>query len=405
MRQLYRGVNLLFVVIIGLSGSVGMVRADPMGQGDIDLESLAASVAADNLAWENITFWDDVILGDESMAELMLAVEIGSAFPDISLDSLSGESLIISADGKPMLINFWASWCGPCRQELPILLAAHDDPQTPFDVVFANVWDEESAYRDFVQDEFPKDAVVGMFDVDAMPSLGLSAVPVTVLLDADHTLQIVHVGNVTQSVMDFFYAVTMDLTANRLPGINLGDMATPNRTLVSADSMLPALQRANQASGSVTLWAGGEAGVDGGHFHGIQVGEKFPAFGLVATNGETVLLDRIDRPVLLNFWASWCGPCVAEFPILIAAHEDSEADYDVVFVNIWDDPYSYQEFLAEYPDALTVVQDVDGGLPDLYGLDFIPMNFLVNEMGIVELIQYGPVNDVVMDFIALVIGE
>mgnify|MGYP001590272289 CR=1 FL=1 len=47
---------------------------------------------------------------------------VGDLAPDFELQTLSGESIQLSKlQGRPMLLNFWATWCGPCSQEIPLL--------------------------------------------------------------------------------------------------------------------------------------------------------------------------------------------------------------------------------------------------------------------------------------------
>jgi hypothetical protein len=84
---------------------------------------------------------------------------------------------------------------------------------------------------------------------------------------------------------------------------------------------------------------------------------------------------------------------VAEFPLLIDHSRADGTPYGLAFVNVWDDPLTYREFLADYPADILSVTDLDGTLPDLYGLDLIPVSMLVNPQGRIELIQVGPMNE------------
>lgn len=156
---------------------------------------------------------------------------------------------------------------------------------------------------------------------------------------------------------------------------------------------------ANLVSSASSLWTGELLGLDAPPHVGLAVGDKLPAFGLMARDGTPFELDLHGRPLLVNFWASWCPPCIEEFPLLIEA--DREAlPYDVVFVSIWDDPVTYAEFLADYPADIRVMIDAENVLPVLYDLEFVPVSILVDEEGIIRLMQLGPVNRAVVDFAA-----
>ena len=73
---------------------------------------------------------------------------------------------------------------------------------------------------------------------------------------------------------------------------------------------------------SLLLAACGAGPGDGG----VRVGEVIPAFELPALGGEEVSSSSyLGKPVVLNFWATWCGPCVKEIPTLKAIHRDSPA--------------------------------------------------------------------------------
>ena len=120
----------------------------------------------------------------------------GSAAPDFTLKSNSGENLKLSEfRGEVVLINFWASWCGPCRQEMPVLDELHRQYKAlGFTVLGVNVEENSSAARKLlkeVQVSFPvlfdnESVVSKQYDVIAMPS--------TVLVDRDGNMRYIHKG-------------------------------------------------------------------------------------------------------------------------------------------------------------------------------------------------------------------
>ncbi|MDY6827926.1 MAG: TlpA disulfide reductase family protein [Pseudomonadota bacterium] len=118
--------------------------------------------------------------------------------PDFVLKSHSGENLRLSElKGQVVMINFWASWCGPCRQEMPLLDALHRKYQKlGFTLLGVNVEKDTAAARRFISDvpvSFPvlfdqKNTVSRSFDVSGMPS--------TVVLDRDGRVRYQHAGYV-----------------------------------------------------------------------------------------------------------------------------------------------------------------------------------------------------------------
>jgi peroxiredoxin len=116
--------------------------------------------------------------------------------PDFTLKSLDGPNLrLAELRGQVVLINFWASWCGPCRQEMPILDRLHKRyADTGFAVLGVNVEGDEKPARELLSKtavSFPvlideNQLVSEMYDLQAMPS--------TVVVDRDGMVRYVHRG-------------------------------------------------------------------------------------------------------------------------------------------------------------------------------------------------------------------
>ena len=121
---------------------------------------------------------------------------VGAPAPDFALKSASGENLRLSEyRGEVVMINFWATWCGPCRQEMPLLDELYDRYQrVGFRLLGVNIDDDrEQAMRmaDELDVSFPVlfdsgKAVSEQYQVEAMP--------VTVLVDRGGTVRYVHHG-------------------------------------------------------------------------------------------------------------------------------------------------------------------------------------------------------------------
>ena len=116
--------------------------------------------------------------------------------PDFTLKSSSGSNLRLSEHrGDVVLINFWASWCGPCRQEMPLLSELHDKYKAlGFTVLGVNVEEDSSQAKKLLKEmpvSFPvlfdnDSAVSKRYDVVAMPS--------TVLVDRNGKMRYLHKG-------------------------------------------------------------------------------------------------------------------------------------------------------------------------------------------------------------------
>ncbi len=124
------------------------------------------------------------------------AATLDKAAPDFTLKSLQGKNLKLSEmAGNVVLLNFWASWCGPCRQEMPLLNDLHNKYEPlGFTVIGVNVEQETELARSFIANspvDFPilldsSNKVSQLYDVIAMPT--------TVLIDRDGKMRYLHKG-------------------------------------------------------------------------------------------------------------------------------------------------------------------------------------------------------------------
>ena len=120
----------------------------------------------------------------------------GQPAPDFALKSSTGENLRLSEyRGDVVLINFWATWCGPCRQEMPLLDQLYTRYQrVGFNLLAVNIDDDSQRAMSMIRElgvSFPvlfdsQKVVSKLYDVNAMP--------VTVLVDRNGHVRHVHEG-------------------------------------------------------------------------------------------------------------------------------------------------------------------------------------------------------------------
>jgi thiol-disulfide isomerase/thioredoxin len=119
---------------------------------------------------------------------------------------------------------------------------------------------------------------------------------------------------------------------------------------------------------------------------GIQIGNLAPDFQLQTLDGKSVSLSGLrGKPVLLNFWATWCGPCKSEMPFLQQIN-DSWSDKGLVLlaVDVGENPTAIANFMNQLNLSLTVPMDLDLKVARNYGISAIPATFLIDKDGIIQ---------------------
>ena len=137
-----------------------------------------------------------VLLVSGIVASAALAANLSGPAPGFTLESRDGDVVSLEdLKGQVVMINFWATWCVPCRQEMPHLEALHQRYNSlGFTLLGVNVEDNPEGAAKFLKDTpvsfpilyDPKNGVSKLYDVVAMPT--------TVLVGRDGTMRFIHHG-------------------------------------------------------------------------------------------------------------------------------------------------------------------------------------------------------------------
>jgi cytochrome c biogenesis protein CcmG/thiol:disulfide interchange protein DsbE len=141
---------------------------------------------------------------------------------------------------------------------------------------------------------------------------------------------------------------------------------------------------------------------------GGQVGSLAPQFALADLDGQPVrLADLLGRPVIVNFWASSCAPCVDEFPLLAAALERHRGEgLAVIGIVYRDRSESAREFMARMGAAWPAVMDPAEAAALAYGVYGPPESFFIGRDGIVAGRQIGQLSEADLDRqLSLILGK
>lgn len=126
---------------------------------------------------------------------------------------------------------------------------------------------------------------------------------------------------------------------------------------------------------------------------GLPKGAQAPDFELTTLDGKTVVLSKLrGKPVLLDFWATWCGPCRRALPHTQELAKKYKDQAHVLTVNLREAPETVRAFMEKNNYTFPVLMDSDGSVARNYGVTGIPHFVIIDAQGKIYHTQvgYGP---------------
>jgi thiol-disulfide isomerase/thioredoxin len=122
---------------------------------------------------------------------------------------------------------------------------------------------------------------------------------------------------------------------------------------------------------------------------GWKVGDALPDLGGFKLEGK-LPADLRGKVILVDFWASWCGPCKQSFPALNDLQKQfADKGVVIVAINVDESRSDMEAFLKQHPAAFTVVRDVSQKLVEKAGVETMPSSFLVGADGRIRAVHSG----------------
>ena len=135
------------------------------------------------------------------------------------------------------------------------------------------------------------------------------------------------------------------------------------------------------------LVSGVVAGCSSSPAQGTHIGSPAPNFKLPNLEGETVSLsDLRGKPVMLNFWATWCPPCREEMPFIQQVYEQwSDKGLVVLAINLGESSAKVKEFMQSYGLSFPVLLDTKEDVAQKYNIRGIPTTVFIDKNGIIQV--------------------
>lgn len=127
--------------------------------------------------------------------------------------------------------------------------------------------------------------------------------------------------------------------------------------------------------------------------HALEPGDPAPAFSApsLAGGGQTLALESFQgKVVYLDFWASWCPPCLQSLPLIDELRQEfPDADFQVLAVNVDRDPQRARRFAEQRRIGYPSASDPEGRIPERFGIETMPTSFLIDREGVVRYVHPG----------------
>lgn len=301
---------------------------------------------------------------------------IGKPAPETALPAVPGYGPAFTREdfmGQVTLVNVFASWCVSCRDEHPLLVRMSQQQDIP---IFGLAYKDQPGAAAGWLDDFGNPYAATALDLNGRAAIewGVYGVPETFLVGPDGTIVYKKIGPIGVE----------DVTNEILPRV------AALRAEIDAAAQEPATSRQDEAGGAEAIeQPAPEAAVSGAgtlaNLAWLDDPRGLPEATFYLAGGkEAHFSDYAGKAIVLNFWATWCPPCVEEMPSLdrLAAQH---ADEDLVVMTMSLDRGEEAQIAAFYEqigaDSLAIYHDPDMATSRALRVFGLPTTLLIDHRG------------------------
>ncbi len=309
---------------------------------------------------------------------------IGKPALDFQVTDLKGEALSLEQyRGQVVLLDFWATWCPPCIAEIPNVKKTYEKyKDQKFEIIGISLDRSKEPLDAYIE----KESLTWLHYWDNIGKVSnlykVQTIPSTFLIDGEGVIRKTNLRGhslehaVAELVKENLTKPADTATETSKKGsqsqsIPATELVKPNTTSEKDESMKP--DRSNPSE-----W----------------VGKPSPDFQVTDLTGETLSLrDYRGQVVLLDFWATWCGPCIAEMPKVKKTYEKyKDQNFQIIGISLDRSTEPLEAYIAKEGLAWVHYWDESRDIRNLYKVWGIPTAFLIDGEGIIRKASLGGFN-------------
>ncbi len=306
---------------------------------------------------------------------------VGKPAPDFQVKDLKGEELTLEKyRGQVVLLDFWATWCGPCIREMPNVKRTYDKyKDQKFQIIGISLDRSQQPLETFIEREGL--AWVHYWDQSEkiMTQYGVTGIPSTFLLDGKGVIRKTNLRGrsletAVAELVEANLAKPVD-TSTQTPepkpkSIPATKLLKNANTPQKGESPKPLSERPNPSE-----W----------------IGKPAPDFQVKDLKGEEISLkDYRGQVVLLDFWATWCGPCITEMPKVKKTYEEyKDQKFQIIGISLDRSKPLLEEYIEKEALAWRHYWDESREVRTQYKVWGIPTAFLLDGEGVIRKASLG----------------
>lgn len=297
---------------------------------------------------------------------------VGKPAPDFLVTDLKGEELTLEKyRGQVVLLDFWATWCGPCIREMPNVKRTYEKyKDQKFQIIAISLDRSQQPLEAFIEREGL--AWVHYWDKSQKITnqYGVRGIPSTFLLDGEGVIRKTNLRghSLETAVAELVKENLAKPTDTRPQSIPATKLIKPSPASQKTESLEALKAKMNE-------W----------------VGKPAPDFLVTDLKGEELSLEKYrGQVVLLDFWATWCGPCLVEMPKVKKTYEKyKDQKFQIIGISRDNSKTPLEAYVEK--EELTWINywDENGKLTDLYKVIGFPTTFLIDGAGVIRKASLG----------------